>query len=116
MPLILQPTFNELTRQEVEAHLQTVRARRMIAAMELVDKSNARLGRVSEVLSRRIDQQRGMLEKEIGRLDAALQKVENRLAALTELFGEQGQVIDQIKVVGSDSGEEWEDNPSEEEE
>jgi hypothetical protein len=32
------------------------------------------------------------------------------------LFGEQGQVIDQIKVVGSDSGEEWEDNPSEEEE
>ncbi len=45
MPLVLAPSFDDHTREEVEAHLEQVRLRRLAGAMEYHQSKLLRLER-----------------------------------------------------------------------
>lgn len=94
MSLVLQPWLGEMTRAQIEAHLQAVRARRMVAAMEYQQAQNAKLAHEQDKVQRKIKGQVTMLEKEILRLDRALDAVEKRLVSLATLDQEYGLMTD----------------------
>lgn len=94
MPLTLAPSFDEHTRDQIEAHVDAVRARRMVAVVEYHNGVNAKLHHESLKLQHKIAKQYEMLGKEIDRLEAAEEKVLARLETLealrqqTELIGD----------------------------
>lgn len=100
MPLILAPSFDEHTIQQVEEHVAAVQARRMVAAMEYHAGKNADLRHESDKIQRKIDHQYTMLGKEITALNNAEHKVEMRLEALQNLKNEIGLVVDMIELHG----------------
>lgn len=93
--LKLQPTFSDLSRQEIEAHLMLVRSRRLQASIEYHQAANMKLQRESDMIQRRITQQYEMLGKELLKLEALEGKVELRLNKLTMLLQEV-QTIDDL--------------------
>lgn len=95
MPLVIQPDINSVSREEFEAHLDEVRARRIVAALELQANREMRLDAISEKLRRQINNQNEMLEKEILRLDTALENVELRLMKIGQLKSDAEQIAEQ---------------------
>lgn len=82
MPLVLQPTFSDKTRDQIENHLLEVRARRMAAVvtyyagvnaknMHLVSKERLRVMREYQMLKRDLDR--------MHRLDKAINDRLNRI-------------------------------------
>ena len=104
MPLILSPSFNDKTRAEIEAHLETVRAKRMQLAVQYHEGRQAKLNHEADVLQKRFTRQYDMLEKNILALDKALEIAEDRLAKCIALHSELGLVTDLIEVRTSDLG------------
>jgi len=104
MPLVLAPSFDEHTREAIEAHIREVQSRRMLAAVEYHTGVNAKLGYESDKITKRRDQKYVMLLKEIEQLDRILEKVENRLAEVEHLNNELGLVNDmrELHVVDSE--------------
>jgi len=94
MPLVLAHSFDEHTRAEIEAHLEQVRSRRMLAAVEYHTGINAKLTYESDKIQKRVAQKYEMLLKEIGQLDRIVEKVENRLAEIEHLKNELGLLTD----------------------
>lgn len=93
--LKLQPTFSDSQRQEIEQHLEQVRARRMQASIEYHGQQNLRLQRESEVIQRRIAQQYEMLGRELIRMEELDDKIQARLNKLTIMLQEV-QTIDDL--------------------
>lgn len=98
MPLVIQPDIHSVTREQLEAHLTEVRARRMLAAMALIETQNQKLAYLDDKLRRQIMGQNEMLEKEILRLDAMLEKVEARMEKIEMLKSDAAQVADQFEL------------------
>lgn len=94
VPLILAPSFDEHTREQIEQHLDQVRNRRMVAAIQYHSGQTSKLSHESAKVQARRDQKYVMLLKEIGQLDNILEKVENRLAEVEHLDNELGLVND----------------------
>lgn len=101
MPLILRPSYDDLTRQEIEEHLEGVRSRRMVAAMEFNEGQTAKLEHESEVIQRRIKQQYELLGKDITRADTLDEKIQERLAKIETLRQELGFVTEQVEGLKS---------------
>jgi len=97
MPLILQPSLDDVTRKELEARLEVVRVKRMEAAQIYYTGVNAKLDAVSDKIKVRINGQMEMLNKEILSLDKALEKVEKRIEAVIQLDQEVG-VLGMMRV------------------
>lgn len=95
--LILQPTFNDKTRAEIEAHLEEVRTRRMSAAIEYATGRHLKLSHESEVIQRRVEQQLLMLGKDIARLDNADASIRNRLEKIEELYSQMTITEDMLQ-------------------
>lgn len=91
--LVLQPAIDRMSREEVEAHLEEVRARRMTAAIEYQIGTNAKIDRANTVLGRRMEQQYQMLEKEILKLDSLDEKIQKRLNTIESLNQEMAYNI-----------------------
>lgn len=100
--LVLVPGMSDMSRADIEQHMEVVRARRMVAAITYFEGKNAKLGRQSEVLQRRLTQQYEMLGKEIDALDRALAKMQKRLEMITTLEERDSLVQDQIVILGAD--------------
>lgn len=94
MPLILAPSFDEHTREQIEQHIDLVRTRRMEAAVTYHTGINAKLSYESDKIQRRVEQKYEMLLKEIGQLDRIIEKVENRLAEIEHFKNELGLLTD----------------------
>lgn len=94
MPLILSPSFDDHTREQIETHIAEVQARRMSAAVQYHTGKDAKLAHESDKIQNRIARQYDMLGKELEQMDRIIEKVENRLAGLTHLTNELGMVSD----------------------
>ena len=102
MPLQMVPDLAALSREQVEAHLEQVRARRMVAALHYHEGKNAKYAMESDKIKRKMRGQNEMLGKELSSLDKAIERVEKRLAAITTLDTELGLVNDMIVVLGDE--------------
>jgi len=94
MPLVLAPSFDDHTREEIEAHLDLVRAKRMEAAVEYHTGINAKLSYESEKIQKRMQAKYDMLVKEMGQLDRIMEKVVDRLAEIEHYKNELGLLTD----------------------
>jgi hypothetical protein len=94
MPLVLQPELLSKSRDEIESHLEEIRARRMVAAIEYNAGKEAKLAHESDKLQRKVKGECEMLGKEIMALDRALWKVEQRLIRVEGLRQELGVIGD----------------------
>ena len=103
MPLILQPALPDQTRAEVEAHLEAVRARRMVAAIAYHEGKNAKYRNESDRIQRQMKSQYEQLGKEIAALDKNIEKVETRVAKITAMDTNLGIVNDMIVVLDKEA-------------
>ena len=92
MPLALQPSYNTMTREQIEEHLTQVRLRRLQASIVFHEGQNVKFGRQLTVLQRRIQQQYELLRKEISRLDALDEKIGDRLQKM-EMLSQEAETI-----------------------
>lgn len=96
MPLILQPSLDEHTREQIEAHVEEVRARRMVAVIEFNAGKQAKLENELNSVNRKLIQQYTMLGKEIEQLDRLDAKLSKRLETIAALQQEGGVVSDML--------------------
>jgi hypothetical protein len=88
--LVLQPSYDDKTRAEIEAHLDAVRARRMVAAIEYQQGVNLKLEHESEVSQRRVASKYAQLGRTLDTLDKSLERIEKLLVELETLHQELG--------------------------
>jgi uncharacterized membrane protein YdfJ with MMPL/SSD domain len=98
MPLILAPSYDDHTREQIENHLSAVRARRMVAAIEHHKGITEKLTYESDKIQARIAKQYEMLGKELGRLEELENKVQERLVTIEALRQELGLTVDMIEI------------------
>ncbi|HEY6020879.1 MAG TPA: hypothetical protein VIY48_13560 [Candidatus Paceibacterota bacterium] len=98
MPLVLAPSFDEHTRAEIEAHLDAVRARRMVAAIEYHQGAANKLQHESDKINAKIARQYEMLRKELLAMEKAELKVQDRLELMDHMLNEVGLVNDMIRA------------------
>jgi hypothetical protein len=96
MALVLQPTLEHLTTEELEQHIEVVRARRIVAAMEYVAGQELKLETERDKLHRKLKQHYEMLGKELERADRVIFSLEQRVAAI-ELLRQEAGLIDDYK-------------------
>lgn len=96
MPLVLQPRFSDMSRDEIERHLEGVRARRLSAIVEYHAGVNAKLRGVAAKWQARITREYEMLAIDIGKLDKLDEKVVARLAKLEEYMQEFSRAHEQM--------------------
>jgi hypothetical protein len=99
MPLILQPTFSDRTREQIENHLLEVRARRMAAVvtyyagvnaknMHLVSKERLRVMREYQMLKRDLDRMHRLdkaIEERLNKIVQHQQELDFHLSNLVEI-------------------------------
>jgi hypothetical protein len=98
MTLVLAPSYDDHTREQVEAHLDVVRSNRMVAAIEYHAGRKAKLEHESDKIRLRIEKQYAMLGKEIDGLEKAEEKVLKRLETLEALKQEVGLITDMVEI------------------
>lgn len=98
MPLVLAPSFDDHTRAQIEQHIEAVRARRMVAAIEHYQGVNAKLSHESDKVQKRMARQYEMLGKELAALEKAELKVLGRLETLEALRQEIGLITDMVEA------------------
>lgn len=94
MPLVLQRTIEEMTTEELEQRLETIRARRIVAAMEYAAGQDLKLEYEADKIRRKLKGHYEMLGKELERCDRAIFALENRVAAIEQLKQEAGLIED----------------------
>lgn len=96
MPLVLQPSLDEHSRQEIEDHVAAVQARRMVAAIEYHKGITDKIDAESDKIFRKLKQQYEMLGKELERLDKADEAIQKRMQAIAILQQEAGVLSDML--------------------
>lgn len=98
MPLVLAPSFDDHTREEVEAHLDLVRVRRIAAAMEYQQTRLNKLEVEDAALRSKLFRNYQQLGKALERLDKDIERVESYLANCVNVKNELGLVNDRIRL------------------
>lgn len=96
MSLVLRPTLRDCTREDIEAHVEAIRIRRMSASLAYHELKNTKISTATAKVQGRLDKQLQMLEREINALERADDKVQDRLAAIEVLRQEMGFLIEQL--------------------
>jgi hypothetical protein len=94
------PTLDNLSRDEVEAYIETVRAKRMVATLEFFQTKNRKVELKQSKIGQRIQGKLDMLEREIDKLEAAENKVSTRLAEIEQLkheFDATGEDYEEVE-------------------
>lgn len=94
MPLVLQPTINGTTREEYEAFLDAVRARRLVAAIEYLNAKQLSLDRESDVLQRKLDNAIKKLGGQIDRMTKLDEAIQTTLVQVETYRSELGFLED----------------------
>lgn len=103
--LVLRPSLEDFDRDAVEAFIEAVRAKRMVATLEYYENKNAKLSHASEKVQRKFWGQLEMLEKELLALERAEVKAQDRLNNINILKQELGMLVDQVTVDPNSEGE-----------
>jgi hypothetical protein len=94
MALVLQPTIEEMTTEELERRIEAIRARRIVCALEYVAGQNLKFENEKDKIRRKLKGHYEMLEKELDRCDRAIWACEQRVAAIELLRQEEGLMQD----------------------
>lgn len=94
MALILAPSYSDQTRQQIEAHLSTIRMRRLSAALEYEIGRQSKLAHESDRIAKRVTAAYATLLKRIEVLEKAERNCIDQLAKCEMLRGELGLVTD----------------------
>jgi hypothetical protein len=97
--LVLVKPLSEMSREEQEGHMQLIRSRRMVAALEYAAGKNLKLGRSADKVKHKLDHQYDLLGKEIDRLDIAADKVDKRMIEIETLKQELGLIVDTMSPI-----------------
>jgi hypothetical protein len=98
MPLILAPSFDDHTREQVEAHLEQVRLRRLAGALEYQQSKALKLERENNNVTVKLANTYEKLGKALMRLDNELEKIEQYLGACQMLRTEADLTMDRINL------------------
>lgn len=90
MALVLQPTLAEYTTEELERHIEAVRAKRIVGVMEYVAGQQLKLDTERDKAHRKLKAHYDMLAKELERCDRAIYALDQRVAAIEMLRQEVG--------------------------
>lgn len=104
--LFLVPSMGQLSREELENFLSSVRARRLEAAVIYQETRNAKLSRQAEIHRRKINSKADLLEKDLARLDTLVEKIEKRLEEIQIMEHNLEQTEDMIVVIDKSADEE----------
>jgi len=92
--LVLQPTLDDMTEEQLEQRIEQVRARRIVAAMEFIEGEQLKHEALLDKTERKLMAQYEMLGKELDRLDRAIEVCEARVRAIVILRQEVGLIED----------------------
>lgn len=92
--LVLQPTLSEMTEEELEQRIESVRARRIVAVMEYIEGQQLKHEEELDKAERKMVAHYEMLGKELERLDRAIETCERRVQQITILKNEVGVIED----------------------
>jgi predicted HTH transcriptional regulator len=98
MPLVLAPSFDDHTREQVEAHLEQVRIRRLAGALEYQQSKLLRLEKDNNSVTNKLIRNYEQMGKALMRLDKDLEKIEGYLAACQMLKTEADLNMDRITL------------------
>ena len=98
MALVLAPSYDDHTREQVEAFIAAVRARRMVAAMEHYQGVHTKLTGESQKIQDRMKRELEKLQKRIAKCEEAEGKVEESIQMLEMLRQELGLTVDMIEL------------------
>jgi hypothetical protein len=93
MALVLQPSLDEHSREEIIAHIEQVRARRMLAALIYSQSVTERNAVSANVIERKLEMQFTGLAREIAQLDKYDAMISKRLTKIAELQHEYNLLI-----------------------
>ena len=93
MPLTLVPTIDDLNIEELEKHLEIMRNKRVITAVQYQQSRNIKLNAEANKLEAQLQKQVDLLGKDLLRLDASYDKCKERLAKINMLKNELGFVV-----------------------
>jgi hypothetical protein len=94
MTLVLQPTIDQWTTEELEQHIEAVRARRMVCAMEYAHSQELKFEAEKDKLHRKLKQHYEMLGKELEKSERAVEACERRVLLIEQLKQEAGIIED----------------------
>ena len=92
--LVLQPTLDDMTEDELEQRIEQVRARRIVAAMTYIEGQHLKHEAELDKAERKMVAHYEMLGKEFERPDKAIVACERRVKAITILKQEVGVMED----------------------
>jgi hypothetical protein len=98
MPLVLAPSFDDHTREQVEAHLEQVRLRRIAGALEYQQSKMLRLEKDNNSVTNKLMRNYEQMGKALLRLDRELEKIEGYLASCQILKTEADLTMDRISL------------------
>ena len=90
MKLVLQPTIEEMTTEELERRIEAVRARRIVCVLEYVANEQMKLEVEQDKAQRKLKGHYEMLARELDRCDRAIIACEQRVAQIEQLRQEIG--------------------------
>jgi hypothetical protein len=96
--LILQPSFDDKSRAEIEAHLEGVRARRMVAAVAYQEAKRLKMDHEVEQMKRKLEVRVERLGRQLEILDKAMAKAESLMVELETFYQEIGLTEDMIAM------------------
>jgi hypothetical protein len=95
---VLAPSFDDKTREEVEAHLDQVRTRRLAGAMEYMQSKMLKLEKENGSLTNKLARNYDQLGKALLRIDNDILKVEEYLNNCQMLRTELDMNVDRIAL------------------
>jgi hypothetical protein len=88
--LVLQPSFDDKSRAEIEAHLEQVRARRMVAAIAYEEAKRLKMDHEAEQMKRRLAVKVSRLEKALETVDKGMARAEALMVEIETFYQELG--------------------------
>lgn len=94
MGLELKPSIDSVSREELEAHIEAVRARRLSAAIEYQQGVDTKYRHEQDKLQRKLNGEYKMLGRELEQFDRIDGKLQYRLQRIEQLKHEVGLIED----------------------
>lgn len=94
MGLVLAPSFDDQTRQQIEDYLSIIRSRRMSAALEYSQGQALKLQHETEKLQAKVNRAYEALGKKLAAAEKAEEALQQALAKCEILRGELGLLAD----------------------
>jgi hypothetical protein len=98
MPLILAPSYDDHTREQIEAYLEQVRIRRIAGAFAFQQSKMMKLESQKDGMSNKLARNYRLLGSSLYKLEAAMVAVEKYLNACQMIHGEVGFIEDRIEA------------------